>query len=574
MKININNGGYRQHEQLLKKGIEKKIDVVYGDGGIQIELAVNCALEKEESYLITGEGDSWKITGADEAGLYYGIGKFLHTAKWTKEWMTPNPPQKMMTPACSFRAMYFAVHLYNWYANAPTEELETYLEELLLWGYNAIVLIIPVIDIYSFEDELYYNAVEKSRSIFGLAKKLGMKVGIIICPNQGLLSAPHEWDADPSFDPIGNVRGNAGRNICPAIPEALDYLREIWTMMFKQYTDIGLDYIVTWPYDEGGCGCEKCRPWGAKGYGDVVNVLHDDAIKFYPNAKFIVSAWIFDKPDNQGEYEGLYQRLKGDLSWVDYIMVDAHEDFPRYPLEHEIVKPIINFPEISMWKLYPWGGYGATPLAKRFHGIWNSAKHVLDGGMPYSEGMYEDISKVQFAGYYWEPDRDYEEILAEYANYEFRTDVVQDALEIMEMIEKNHVLTAAYQEPDIEGAIRIGKLAEEVQNKLGQKGLNAWRWRILYIRALIDQKKFEYYRDHNMGGRYDTSEIRNFAGDFLAEDESAQKLFKELRKWYHSVEYNGRNQFTLPVVGGGTQFGYEGTLETLRAKREKKNGGQ
>ena len=69
MKIDIKNGGYNQHEKLLKKGIEKKIDVVYGDGGIQIELAVNCVLEKEESYLITEEGDSWKITGADEAGL-------------------------------------------------------------------------------------------------------------------------------------------------------------------------------------------------------------------------------------------------------------------------------------------------------------------------------------------------------------------------------------------------------------------------------------------------------------------------------------------------------------------------
>lgn len=574
MNIYIKDNGHEQHARLLQKGIEKKIDVTCAENGLHMELCIDSALEKKDSFLITHENDGWKIIGADESGLYYGIGKFLHTAKWTENNFVPNPPQELMAPACSFRAMYFAVHLYNWYANAPTQELEAYLEELLLWGYNAIVLIIPVIDIYSFEDKLYKDAVSKSRAIFSLAKKLGMQVGIIICPNQGLLGAPHEWDADPSFDPIGNVRGNAGRNICPAIPEALEYLKDIWTMMFRQYTDIGLDYIVTWPYDEGGCGCEKCRPWGARGYGDVVNVLHDEAVKFYPNAKFIVSAWIFDKPDDQGEYEGLYQRLKGDLSWVDYIMIDAHEDFPRYPLEHEIVKPIVNFPEISMWKLYPWGGYGATPLAERFHGIWNSAKHILDGGMPYSEGMYEDISKVQFAGYYWEPERDYKDILAEYANYEFRTDVVKESLEIMDMIEKNHVLTAAYQEPDIEGAIRAGELAEAVQKRLGQKGFASWRWRILYIRALIDQKKFEYYRDHNMSGRYDTSDIRNFAGDFLAEDESAQVLFKELRKWYHSVEYNGRNQFTLPVVGGGTQFGYEGTLETLRAKREEKNGGK
>jgi hypothetical protein len=237
-----------------------------------------------------------------------------------------------------------------------------------------------------------------------------------------------------------------------------------------------------------------------------------------------------------------------------------------------VVKPIINFPEISMWKLYPWGGYGATPLVERFHNIWNSSKHVLDGGMPYSEGMYEDISKVQYAGYYWEPDRDCWDIMKEYANYEFHTDVVEDAILLMKMTEKNHVLTGAYQEPDIDGAIAMGELAKEVQKKLEALGQEGWRWRILYIRTVLEQLKFEYYRDHKMSGRYATSDIRNFAGDFLADNEEAQELFKELRRLYHSVEYNGRNMFTLPVVGGETHLGYEGTYQDICAKRTKKDG--
>lgn len=568
MNINIKAHGYIQQETLLKKSLNERIPTEYVEQGMEIELCVNHVIGAAESYSITKIANGWKITGSDETGLYYGIGKFLHTAKWTEDDFLPQPPEQVMTPACSFRAMYFAVHLFNWYANAPSEELETYLEELLLWGYNAIVLIIPVIDIGSFEDQLYFNAVEKSRAIFKLAKKLGMKVGIIICPNQGLKTAPHELDADPSFDPIGNVRGNAGRNVCPAKLGAVEYLKQIWITMFEQYTDIGLDYIVTWPYDEGGCGCDACRPWGAKGYADLVIALRNEAIHFYPDAKFIVSAWIFDKPDDQGEYEGLYQRLQGDLSWVDYIMVDAHADFPRYPLEHDVIKPIVNFPEISMWKLYPWGGYGANPLPARFHDIWNSAKQILDGGMPYSEGMYEDLSKVQFAGYYWEPDRAYEDILAEYINYEVGSDVIEDVLEMVRVIEYNHVTTGAYQEPDIDGAIRAGEIAESVQSRLGKRAQHAWRWRILYIRAIIDQRKFEYYREHHMSGRYATSDIRNFASDMLAEDEVSQALFKELRQLYHSVEFNGTNQFTLPVVGGNTQFGFEGTWESIRAKRE------
>lgn len=557
MNIRIIDNNYVQHAALLKKSIMERIPAEFGECGMTIELCVNKQLGTAESYFITSEAEGYRITGVDDAGLYYGIGKFLHTAKWSAEEFAPQPPEGVKSPACSFRAMYFAVHLFNWYANAPIEELERYLEELLLWGYNTIVLIIPVIDIESFEDRLYIEAVNKTKAIFGRAKKLGMKVGIIICPNQGMKSAPHEYDADPSFDPIGNVRGNAGRNICPSKLGAVEYLKNIWITMFQQYMDIGLDYIITWPYDEGGCGCEKCRPWGANAYCNLVVQLHEEAIRFYPNAKFIVSTWIFDKPDDQGEYEGLYKRLKGDLDWVDYIMVDAHADFPHYPLEHEIIKPIINFPEISMWKLYPWGGYGANPLPARFQSIWDSAKHILDGGMPYSEGMYEDISKIQYSGYYWEPNRDYRDILAEYINYECSWKVIDDALEMISCMEENHVRVGNNMEPDIACAIHGAKLAEKIHESLDVRGKKAWRWRLLYIRAILDKKRFEYYRDHNMCGTEDLENIRHFAGDFLEEDEEAQELFKELRRLYHSVEFNGTNQFTLPAVGGGTVFGFE-----------------
>ena len=567
MKITIIDNGHAQQAALFKKKLGERITPEYAQGGLTIELLIDEALGKEDSYSIDGAGERFRIIGSNELGLYYGIGKLLHTARWSENDFLPVATGRTVSPACSFRAMYFAVHLFNWYANAPAEELSDYLEELLLWGYNGIVLIVPVIDIYSFDDVLYHNAVDKSRMIFKLAKRLGMNVGIIINPNQGLLSAPHELDADPSFDPIGNVRGNAGRNICPAKDGAVDYLRNIWRTILSQYTDIGLDYLVTWPYDEGGCGCEACRPWGANGYCDLVIKLRGEVVSFYPDVKFIVSAWIFDKPGDQGEYAGLYARLKGDMSWVDYIMVDAHEDFPRYPLEHEAIKPVVNFPEISMWKLYPWGGFGANPLPERFHGIWNSAKHILGGGMPYSEGMYEDISKVQFAGYYWEPDRAWEDILAEYVSYEYSNDVVEDAIKIMRNIEINHIRVGAFKEdPDYALSDEAASLARSIQERLPKRAKESWRWRILYVRAITDKKRYDYFRDC-MSGPYAAEDMRHFGPDFLVDDEEAQDLFRELRRYYHSVEFNGTNQFTLPVVGGGTVWGHGGTYADALKKR-------
>ncbi len=567
MQINVIDNGFKNQSALLKKSISGRIPVEYTESGMTIELLVDKLIGDAESYLIKKTVNGWQIIGSDDLGLFYGIGKFLHTAKWSETDFVPCPPEKIVTPACSFRAMYFAVHLFNWYANAPSEELGEYLEELLLWGYNTIVLIIPVIDIYTFDDVLYHNAVDKSRMIFGLAKKLGMKIGIIINPNQGLLSADHALDADPSFDPIGNVRGNAGRNICPAKEGAVDYLSGIWQNLLSVHKDLVLDYLVTWPYDEGGCGCEKCRPWGARAYCDLVIKLRDETLKVYPNIKFIVSAWIFDKPDDQGEYAGLYERLKGDMSWVDYIMVDAHAEYPRYPLEHEVIKPVVNFPEISMWRLYPWGGFGANPLPERFHGIWNSAKRILRGGMPYSEGMYEDISKVQFSGYYWEPDRAWEDIIAEYINYEYSADVIDDVLKMMINIEKNHINVGDFKKaPDYALSDEADTIARAVQAKLPKRAAESWRWRILYVRAVTDKKRYDYYRD-NMSGPYAHDDLRHFGADFLVDDGEAQDLFRELRRYYHSVEFNGTNQFTLPVVGGGTVWGHSGTLEDQRRKR-------
>ncbi|MBO5270576.1 MAG: hypothetical protein J6B77_07310, partial [Clostridia bacterium] len=490
MKLTVSDGGLSGHAALLRKHIARRIAVEEAPGGMRVSLSVDPTLGAPESYRISHAAGVWQITGTDESGLYFGIGKFLHTAVWTENGFTPKETGRVIAPACSFRAIYFAVHLYNYYANAPTAELAEYLEELLLWGYNGIVLIIPVIDLETFDDPLFHSAVEKSRTIFGLAKSRGIQCGIIICPNQGVKSSPHRFDADPSFDPIGNVRGNAGRNLCPSKPGARAHLREIWDTMLSQYADVGLDYLVTWPYDEGGCGCAECRPWGARAYPDLAKELFAMAKAYYPKLQTIISAWIFDRPDDQGEYAGLYARLNGDLKDTDYIMVDAHGSYPRYPLEHPVVKPVVNFPEISMWKLYPWGGFGANPLPERFHAIWNSAKAILGGGMPYSEGMYEDISKIQFAGYYWEPDRAWEDIFAEYIGYECASDpdVIADAIEMIRLIEKNHVLVGEGSAPDYGASDRADALARSIDARLG--GRKPWRWRILYVRAVTDKKRY------------------------------------------------------------------------------------
>lgn len=134
MKIKINNNGYSQHESLLKRSISGRIPVDFTDGGMCIELYQDKSIGGEESYEILQSGDTWRIVGADKLGLYYGIGKFLHSAKWSEEYFEPMATGKVVTPACPYRALYFSIHFYNWYYMASIDELKQYLEEIFALG--------------------------------------------------------------------------------------------------------------------------------------------------------------------------------------------------------------------------------------------------------------------------------------------------------------------------------------------------------------------------------------------------------------------------------------------------------
>ena len=553
MRILLQSNGHERHAELLLRHIRKRIPQAYGEGrSVSVTLAIDAAFVPSESYRIDTAADTYVITGGDSLGLYYGIGKFLHSAKWSDEDFVPAPPAGVISPACSFRATYFAIHFYNWYHTAPTEELEAYVEEMLLWGYSTVIAVLPVVNLSSFDEALYPRSVEKLKRVFSLARRLGMKIGIISTVNQGLKTAPAEigasyelWERPTSF-----------RLICPSKSGGIAYLRGIWQRMLDDFTDLGLDYLIMWPYDEGGCSCPDCRSWGANGYVKTCLEFAKTAKSVYPKIEIIVSTWLFDTGiyGVTDEFEGFYKRLRTDLDWADYIMADGHGEkpYPAYPITHEAIKPVLNFPEISMFGHHPWGGLGANPLCRHFQEIWDSSRHVLKGGMPYSEGIYEDMNKILFAGYYWTPEKHYSEILREYLAYECDAGEWGDELiRMMELIEENYLLVAFNKEPTLAPALEAKRISDAVNEKLCERGRRAWRWRLLYLRAQIDARRYAYYFDHGMHGQRDLVKLRTRYGLLLKDDPEVQAMFYELCSLYHCVDYNGENRWTHPPVNGG-----------------------
>ncbi len=485
--------------------------VTAGQAAWLVELGIEAGIGTEGYRIVDGPGGSVRIVGNDERGLLYGVGRFLRSSRYDRGGFSPGPWRGTSVPCCPMRGIYLATHFNNYYEAASTEELERYVEDLSLWGFNLLALAYPHWQYSGYDDAAARKMTEHLRRIMTVAKQVGMRVSVGDALNGGFTSTPQELRCTPVPDPLGG-HGNFGVNLCPSKPAARAELLKNWEQLLDQFAEPGLDCITYWPYDEGGCGCPDCWPWGARGYLSLSRAVSALVRQKSPRVKVILSTWTFDTPP-AGEWEALRAALEQDKSWVDYIQADAHEDFPRFPLERGVPGglPLISFPEISMWGQNPWGGYGANPLPGRLQRLWDQTQRKLSGGTPYSEGIYEDINKAICSQFYWDPERPAIETVREYAAFEYSPAVADDVVKVVETFEKNHRRE------------QIGPSAQEafervkgIEAKLTPQARAAWRWRIVYLRALID---CELLRTH---------------GEL--EGEPMQSAFRELTAIYHAEQ--------------------------------------
>ncbi len=478
---------------------------------VELELKVDNLLHPEGFRLAMGADEKMVISGGSPNGVLYGVGKMLRTAFFTKNGFRFGKWRGESTPAKSYRYIYLATHFHNYYHVAPIEEIEEYLEDCALLGYNGVTVCIDKHHFTSPEEPEMIKFVERVKTLFKTAADVGMTTGLSVQANEGYLSTPDHLRA------TATGRSFYGNEICPSNPEGMQLILKNFTDNFQMLSDVNLKYLCLWPYDQGGCSCSKCAPWGSNGMlrcaREVAALYHS----FFPEGKVIYSTWLFNLRGEQ-EWEGLADALdENDEPWLDMIMADSHREFPEFPLKYGVPgdKPMVNFPEISMWGMYPWGALGATPLIQRFRKIWGKISHICEGGMPYSEGIYEDINKVIYAGFYWTGDNSVSDTLAEYANFEFGCQNTQKLKLALDILEQNHVTkfkpTAILTEKELAAEVAAGKknltsraifgykeyqhppedasqIMGEINDELPEWGKSSWRWRILYLRALIDDE--------------------------------------------------------------------------------------
>ena len=448
------------------------------------------------------EGEKTVITASEPQGILFGLGKFLHTASLSSDGLARGTWQGLSVPEKPFRMIYFATHFHNFYHDSPIEKVTAYIEELVLWGYNSLSIWFDMHHFSGINDPEAQRMLDRLSLLLRAGKSVGMKTMITVLGNEGYHSTP---EALRLTTPLQiKLRGQYGVEICPSQPGGPELiLKQVEEELdeFKK-RGVSLDYFSVWPYDQGGCGCSRCTPWGSNGYLKMTKLLAALAARKLPQAKIVQSTWLFDVVEDEGEWAGLAAAYKKEKPPVDYIMADSHESFPKYLMSNPVPGnlPLLNFPEISMWESFPWGGFGANPLPDRFQKLWNTVSDKVAGGYPYSEGLFEDINKVIYSQFYWSSRKTALESAREYVSYEFSALHADKIMEAIVILEKNHGLRSYREkgEKDQPTRFRIPKedhgakkaftLLTEVDSELPKRTKSSWRWRILLLRSMFDHE--------------------------------------------------------------------------------------
>jgi len=473
----------------------------------------DCSVELEVAKGIGSEGfriedvsrGRVRILAEDSRGLLYGGGKFLRNNAYRQGSFTLGNWRGTSVPEKRVRGIYFATHWFNFYHEAPIDEIERYAEDLALWGYNSVFVWFDMHHFEGIQDPAAQAMIKRLNAILETAKDVGLDTGLTLVANEAYANSPVALRADWTAGHDGYIKAPMDHyhvELCPNKPGAKALMLKWREEMYQAFKDVGIDYVAIWPYDSGGCTCPLCKPWGVNGFltmaEPVAELTHHD----FPRCRIILSGWDFDQ-FTSGEWDGIERKFGKDRpAWVDYILPDDN-GATRYlgnPPAHRAPGgiPLLTFPEISMWGAYPWGGFGANPLPFRHQGLWDAGKDSFEGGIPYSEGIYEDLNKVLFAQFFWQKDKPAASIVDEYIAYEFSPNVVPSVRRAIEILEKNYPRRPENAEKE-GGSVRFlmehtrdaeeaFSLMRQADRDLSPQARNSWRWRILYLRALIDSE--------------------------------------------------------------------------------------
>ncbi|MCQ2426932.1 MAG: hypothetical protein MJ137_00835 [Clostridia bacterium] len=498
-----------------------------------IELITDKSL-KDDRYILSSGSDGCVLTAGNDRSLHAAFGRWL-TESFAdgKGGFEPYSGKMDFTPRDRLRGMYFATHFYNFYHAAPIEEVYEVIDDLALRGCNTVLVWFDMHHFTSMEDEGAVALSERLHALIKHANLIGIGGSLTMLANEAFAGSPTElraeWNAVNGY--FRKPEDHFHLEICPSKPGGIEEIIRERRMMLEKFRDLKIDYISYWPYDPGGCTCAECAPWGAGGFMKLYPAFRNLLSEMMPETRIIISTWYFDR-FIAGEWDAFYKIIENGMpEGTDYIMSFFFGgNMPEILKKKGIPEGVkfIDFPEISMYRCSPWGGFGASCLPEFLEKTNEKSGALYCGGYPYSEGIFEDVNKYITLSYYSGQYMHAEDAVRAYVRTEFcvegkaldeLTYAVISSEKSLYRTKKKPAETLESTQFIFDDPEKIGEIYgifSKYNAVLPEKIRTGRNFRIWYLRSVIDR------------------EIRD-CGGFPKRSEICQRAFEELVRIYHAI---------------------------------------
>ena len=163
-----------------------------GEAPLTVALALDPAIGSEGFRISDRPGGDIEVAGQNELGVLYGLGKLLRTSRYSEHGFAPGSWRGQSVPQKPIRGIYFATHFHNFYHDAPIEEIERYVEELALWGFNTLLVWYDMHHFDGLDDPKAAAFRKRLYAICKAARDIGLEIGLITIANEAYNNSPAE----------------------------------------------------------------------------------------------------------------------------------------------------------------------------------------------------------------------------------------------------------------------------------------------------------------------------------------------------------------------------------------------
>jgi len=328
-------------------------------------------------------------------------------------------------PVFAVRELYAPGHFGNSYEVLGPNEMREVLAEAKFWGFNRYADWFDTDDCkdpfasghtYGLGDALW----DAKRINYVSAQALGLSRDLVVTPNHVYI--------DQCLPEVLATKGGRvfGQLICPSKPKARETILKNYEHLFADLARSGvrMTSLNAGPYDFGGCGCEKCKPWILT-FAKLSHEVYTIARKHHPQIKMDMIGWWWSAEEHRQFAAWADQHAPG---WIGHMYLHlpyGATKIPEVPLPQGCQRGAfvhISYAEqASPRDMY--GHLGPIIAAERLQKTVADLKaQGVTGVMAYSEGVFEDVNKAILAGLASGQYRTADEVLEAYARRYFGVD--------------------------------------------------------------------------------------------------------------------------------------------------------